>query len=224
MRGSERMAAPAGDYCSVVMCASIRVLLMLSTLAVLAPACDNGPRDERPSDVSRQRARLSEGYSLLYADATKIDGVGLVLHVNVESREFDDVVTAVSRFGGEFRQDLERIARTYPGVRIDLEPLPEMQARQRFALGMDRMMRFAPLVGRSRLAYESTLLIGLAGALDHERHLCRVMAQEEPDAGLKRILLSAEQRYDGLYEKVTSLLNREHSKNKTNAPTPPPGA
>ena len=191
---------------------------MLSALAVLAPACDrDGGRHGQGSDASQQRAMLSEGYSLLYADATKIDRVGLVLYVKKESQEFDDVVTEVSRFGDEFRQDLERIARDYPGVRIDLEPLPEMETRKRFALAKDRVLRFAPLAGRSRLEYERTVLIGLAGALDHERHLCRVMAREEPDAGLKKILNTAEKRYDGLYELVMSLLNREHFKNNTNA-------
>ena len=211
------------DYCLIVMRASTRVLLVLSTLAVLAPACDRGgARRDAGSDVSRQRAMLSEGYSLLYADASKIDRLGLVLYAKFESQEFDDVITEISRFGDELKRDLERIARDYPGVRIDLEPLPEMEARKRFALGMDRVMRFAPLRGRSRLEYERTVLIGLAGALDHERHLCRVMAQEEPDAGLKKVLLSAEKRYDGLYERVMNLLNREHFKDNTNAA--PPGA
>ena len=213
-------------YCLAVMRASIRLLLMLSALAVLAPACDqDDARLGQGSDLSQQRVMLSEGYSLLYADATKIDRMGLVLYVKKESQEFDDVVTEVSRYGDEFKRDLERIARDYPGVRIDLEPLPEMEARKRFALGMDRMMRFAPLMGRSRLEYERTMLIGLAGALDHERHLCRVMAQEEPDAGLKKVLASAEKRYDDLYELVMNLLNREHFKNNTNAlAAAPPGA
>jgi hypothetical protein len=192
----------------------------------LAPACDkSGARHDTGAGVSQQRAMLSEGYSLLYIDATKIDRLGLVLYAKVESQEFDDVITEISRFGRELKGDLERIARDYPGVRIDLEPLPEMEARKRFALGMDRMLRFAPLRGRSRLEYERTMLIGLAGALDHERHLCRVIAQEEPDAGLKGILFAAEKRYDGLYERVMNLLNREHFKNNTNAPeVPPPGA
>jgi len=202
------------------------MLVILLPLAVLAPACDEeGARHGQGSDASQQRAMLSEGYSLLYADATKIDRIGLVLYVKVESQEFDDVVTEVSRFGDELKRNLERVARDYPAVRIDLKPLPEMEGRKRFALAMDRVMRFAPLRGRSRLEYERTMLIGLAGALDHERHLCRVMAEEEPDADLKKMLASSEKRYDSLYELVMNLLNREHFKNNTNAlPAAPPGA
>jgi len=206
--------------------APTRILLMLLPLAVLAPACDKDGAQYNPeSGMSRQRAMLSEGYSLLYADATRIDRADLILYVKAESQEFNDVITEISRFGDELKQDLERIARDYPGVRIDLRPLPEMETRKRFALGKDRAIRFAPLAGRSRLEYERTLLIALAGALDHERHLCRVMAQEEPDAGLKNVLLAAEKRYDGLYELVMNLLNREHFKNNANAlAVPRPGA
>lgn len=204
--------------------ASTRDLLILLPLAVWLAACDaDGARSGPGPDA--QRSMLSEGYSLLYADAAKIDRVELVLYVKSESEEFHDLVTEISRFGDEFKQDLERVAREYPGVRIDLKPLPEMETRKRFALGKDRMFRFAPFAGRSRLEYERTLLIGLAGALDHERHLCRVMAQEEPDEGLKKVLAAAEKRYDGLYELVMDLLNREHFKNNTNAPAgSPPGA
>ena len=186
-------------------------------LAAGLSACGTGSGDEgAQSTQGEQRALLSEGYSLLYADATKIKGFDLVLFFKIESQEFNDLLKVISRFGDELTHDLERVAREYPGVRIDLDPLPVMETRKRFALAKNRMIRFAPLSGRSRLEYERTLLIGLAGALDHERHLCQVMAQEEPEPALKKILLAAEKRYDGLYEATMNLLNREHFKDNTN--------
>jgi len=39
-----------------------------------------------------------------------------------------------------------------------------------------------------------------------------VMAEAEPDAGLKKFLLDAEKRYDGLYDRVTALLDKEYFK------------
>jgi len=186
-------------------------------LAAGLSACGTGSGDDgAQSTQGEQRALLSEGYSLLYADATKIKGFDLVLFFKIESQEFNDLLKVISRFGDELTHDLERVAREYPGVRIDLDPLPVMETRKRFALAKNRMIRFAPLSGRSRLEYERTLLIGLAGALDHERHLCQVMAQEEPEPALKKILLAAEKRYDGLYEATMNLLNREHFKDNTN--------
>lgn len=180
-------------------------------LALAAAACSSSDAAPEPA-AGAQRAMLSEGYSLLYADASHLDLVHLVLYVKFESQEFEDVITAISRYGGELKQDLERIARDYPGVRIDLEPLPEMETRKRFAIGKDRAIRFFPLGGRSRQEYERTLLLGMANALNHESHLCRVMAAEEPDAGLKKFLLAAEKRYVALYELAMGLLEREHFK------------
>lgn len=36
------------------------------------------------------------------------------------------------------------------------------------------------------------------------------MAEAEPDAGLKKFLLDAEKRYDGLYDRVMALLDKEY--------------
>jgi hypothetical protein len=71
-------------------------------------------------------------------------------------------------------------------------------------------MRFAPLAGRSGAEFERTVLMSMSGALNHESHLCQVMAAEEPDPGLKKFLLASERRYDALYEMVVALLEREY--------------
>jgi len=38
------------------------------------------------------------------------------------------------------------------------------------------------------------------------------MAEAEPDAGLKKFLLDAEKRYDGVYDRVMTLLDKEYFK------------
>jgi len=189
---------------------------VLVLLLPLAAACSrsDAAREVVPG-LSAQRTMLSEGYSLLYTDASHIGLIDLVLYVKIESQEFNDVITEISTYGDELKKDLERIARDYPGVRIDLKPFPEMETRKRFAVGKDRAIRFAPLSGRSRLEYERTMLISLSNALNHESHLCKVMAAEEPDPGLKKFLLASEKRYGALYELSMNLLNREHFKANT---------
>jgi hypothetical protein len=193
------------------MIAPRRPLVLGLVLTLALAACSETDVAQQPvAGLSTQRAMLSEGYSLLYADAAKLDAVELALYVKAESQEFNDFITAVSAYGDELKHELERLARDYPGVRIDLEPLPEMEKRKRFAIGKARMIEFAPLGGRSRLDYERTMLVSLSNALNHERHLCKVMAAEEPDAGLKKVLLAAERRYTGLYERAMDLLVRQH--------------
>jgi hypothetical protein len=56
------------------------------------------------------------------------------------------------------------------------------------------------------------VLIGYANGINHERHLCQVMAEAEPDAGLKKFLLDAEKRYDAVYDRVMTLLDKEYFK------------
>src|SRR4029077_18471454 len=127
----------------------------------------------------------------------------LILYVKVESEAMHKMVTEVAEFGGQVKKDLERIAKDYPGVRIDLDPLPEMEKRKRAAISKDRAKYFAPVVGPGGREYERAVLICSANGLNHERPLCEVMAESEPDAGLKKFLLDSGKRYDDLYERVT---------------------
>ena len=163
-------------------------------------------------DLNKQRLMLSEGYSMLYKDASNLDLAEVILYVKVESEAMHKVVSAVADAGDQLKKELERIARDYPGVRIDLDPLPEMEKRKRAAIAKDLAKYFAPVVGHGGREYERTVLIGYANGINHERHLCMVMAEAEPDAGLKKFLLDAEKRYDGLYDRITALLNKEYFK------------
>jgi hypothetical protein len=199
--------------------------LFILLLVGLAVGCAHlGEAPKKPSvkaeadsakapDLSKQRLVLSEGYSMLYKDASNLDLAELILFVKVESEAIDKVVTAVAEVGGQLKKDLERIAKDYPGVRIDLDPLPEMEKRKRAAISKDRARYFAPVIGHGGREYERTMLIAFANGMNHERHLCQVMAEAEPDAGLKKFLLDAEKRYDGLYDRVTALLDKEYFKN-----------
>lgn len=167
---------------------------------------------EKAPELSAQRLMLSEGYSMLYKDASNLDLIGLILYVKVESDEVDEIVTSLAKFGGELKKELEQIAKDYPGVRIDLDPLPEMEKRKRLALGKDRARYFAPVTGQGGREYERTVLIAFSNGINHERYLCQVMAEEEPDASLKKFLIATQKSYDGLYDRTVALLVKEYFK------------
>lgn len=189
----------------------MRLRLGLPALVLVLAAGCSDDHDRAPAKAQdAQRTMLSEGYSLLYSDASHVDLVELALYVKFDSKEFNDLIRQISDYAGGVKHELERIAHDYPGVRIDLKPLPEMETRKRFAIAKDRMIRFAPLGGHSRQEYERTMLISMSNALNHESHLCRVMAAEEPDAGLKKFLLGSEKGYADLYEVVMKVLDREY--------------
>jgi hypothetical protein len=206
---------------------SLRRTVFTFLLAGLAAGCANLEKEsKRPGgkveaeratapDLSKQRLMLSEGYSMLYKDASNLDLAELILYVKVESEAMEKVVSAVAEVGSQLKKDLERIAKDYPGVRIDLDPLPEMEKRKRAAITKDRARYFAPIIGHGGREYERTVLIGYANGINHDRHLCQVMAEAEPDAGLKKFLLDVEKRYDGLYDRVTALLEKDYFKDPT---------
>src|SRR5215207_3303219 len=98
-------------------------LLVASLTAGCAHVAE--PRDKtgtKAPKLSKERQVLSEGYSLLYQDAGKFDASDLVLLVKAESDAMNKLVKSVATMGDELKKDLERIAKDYPGVRIDLDP------------------------------------------------------------------------------------------------------
>ncbi len=201
----------------------LRIVLMLVLACLFAgctgmaakPQAASKPGSERAkaSAPSQQRQRLNEGYSILYEDAGNLDLAEFILYVKVESEAVDGIVTAAAQLGGELKKQLEQVAKDYPEVRIDLDPLPEMEKRKRAALGKDRARYFAPVIGHGGREYERTVLIAYANGANHERHLCQVMAEAEPNANLKKLLLDTQQRYDALYERINTLLDKEYFKN-----------
>lgn len=188
---------------------------------LVAPAC--GPQARERTNVEGlglQRTMLSEGYSMLYTDASKINYLDLVLYVKKDSKEFDSVVNDIAAYGADFAEQLKRAAKQYPGVRIDLDPLPEMENRKRAAIARDRLVQFAPFSGHGRAEFERTLLIGLSNALNHEAHLCKVMAEEEPDPQLKALLKDADRRWTALAARALGLLEREYFRSNADAGGP----
>jgi hypothetical protein len=186
-------------------------LLLASLTAGCAHVAE--PRDKtatKAPKLSQERQVLSEGYSILYQDAGKFDAAGLILLVKSESDAMKKLVTSVAEMGGQVTKDLERIAKAYPGVRIDLDPLPEMEKRKRLAVGLTRAKEFAPVVGKGGREYERTVLLSVANGLNHERHLCKAMGEAETDAGLRKFLLETETKYDALYEGAMKLLEKEY--------------
>jgi hypothetical protein len=176
-------------------------------------AGDSKDKDQKDKDrpqLNEERLRLSEGYSLLYQDAGKFDLAKLILYVKFESDGFDKLIREVAEFGGELEKKLEGIAADYPGVRIDLDPLPDMEKRKRRLIGKDRVFHFFPVIGEGGREYERTVMIGLANGLNHERYMCQALAEAETDANLKKFLLDAKQGYDNLYDRAIELLDSEH--------------
>jgi hypothetical protein len=199
-----------------MLCAALAASLV--SCAAFAPdcPCSSGQKADvghsRAPDLSQQRLILAEGYSMLHKDAFTISSVRGLLLVKQESDEFNKVVSEVAEYGGKLKEELERLAKAYPGVRIDLDPLPEMEKRKRFATGWDKFKDVAPVTGKSGKEWERILLISLTNGLNQERHLAEEMAKEEPNEQLKKFLLEQEAAMTKLWERGEALLERRYYK------------
>lgn len=178
-----------------------------------SPSSEPEPRPQtrrRAPELSAERQVLSEGYSLLYSDSKTFSGARLLLYVKFESEEFDQLLEAISAFGSALNSELERIARDYPGVRIDLDPLPVLEKRKRIATGLDKVLDSVPVVGMSGPEYERTFLISISNGLNQERHLAAEMVKVEPDPGLRKYLTTVQERMDLLFERTERLLRTNY--------------
>lgn len=188
-------------------------------LSAALSACGTNPAaDKAEVPAKRDNALLNDGYSLLYATVSGLRFSDDLLLVKFESNRFEKVINDISAYSDKLKADLERVAKNYPAVRIDLQPLPEIEVEKRDAVNKDRLLSIAPVVGRSGPAFERTLLLSSSGALDQSRFLCRVMAEAEPDPNLRKLLQDAEKRFAGLYDEVVVLLNQVHFKHDTYRP------
>ena len=189
---------------------------LLILIAGIVGGCASYPKPQNLTEKQDQRAILNEGYSILYSNISSIALSHLVLLVKVESDTIDHVVTKVSEYAGTLKNTLERVAKDYPAINIELQPLPELEKRTRDAVVWNRIRSFTPFVGLTGIEFERRMLQSLEGPINQTRYLCKVMADEEPEPSLKHILTDAKSKFDRFYDEIIDLLNAQFYINDTN--------
>ena len=192
-----------------------RALLIL--LAGLIGGCSDSaplqqaePRPQQKAGAQNQRVILNEGYSTLYKDLNDLSKTHLVFLVKSEAQPVNDMTTAVTDYADALKSTLERVARDYPAVNIKLEPLPAIEQRTREAMGKDRLLSFAPIVGLTGESFDRRVLQNLEGLLNHLRFNAKALADEEPEPSLKQIATTAHDKLDQLYKQVVDMLTENY--------------
>ena len=121
----------------------------------------------------------------------------------------------ISDYAAALHADLKRIAQDYPAVRIDLDPLPEVEKRKRESVSSATPRSQVPLVGKTGTAFERKLLLAASGALNKLMSQCRVMAEREPVDSLRQVLMDAEKHFAALYDEDVKLLNERYFRRNT---------
>ena len=184
----------------------------IATIVLLTLAACSQSSDTRkpPPDKNAPRAQLSIGYSLLYEEANGIPKLKWIFMFKDKPEEMGQVTNDLVRYYQQLADTMERLSKQYPAMRIDVAAMSEIEGDERKAIGADRAKDFAPLTGKSGIAFERETLLMFYNALDEQRHLTGVMIGLETDLALKKFLETTKGQLEARHGKVGALLNSRY--------------
>ena len=180
---------------------------LLLTLAACSQLSDNS---KPPPDKNAPRAQLSIGYSLLYQEADGIPKLKWIFMFKDKPEEMGRVTSDLVNFYQQLADTMKRLSKQYPGMRIDVTAMSEIEGEERKAIGADLAKDFAPLTGKTGVEFEREALLMFYNTLNEQRHLTGVMVGLEPDPGLKKFLETTKAQLEAHYARVGALLNRRY--------------
>jgi hypothetical protein len=180
------------------------LLLTLSACSQLTDSRKPTPNKQAP------RAQLSIGYSLLYQEADGIPKLKWILIFKDKTEDMGRVTNDLVTYYEQLADTMRRLSKQYPGMRIDVAAMSEIEGDERKAMGEDLAKDFAPLVGKTGVKFEREALLMFYNTLNEQRHLTGVMVGLETDPGLRRFLETTKAQLEERYSKVGALLNRRY--------------
>jgi hypothetical protein len=185
--------------------------LVATALLLSLAACSHLSDTKKPiPDKNAPRAQLSIGYSLLYQEADGIPKLKWILMFKDKPEEMGKLTHELVSYYEQLADSMRKLSKQYPAMRIDVEPMSEIESKERKAIGADLAKDFAPLVGKSGVKFEREALLMFYNSLNEQRHLTGVMVGLETDPTLKKFLETTKGQLEELYTKVGVLLNRRY--------------
>jgi hypothetical protein len=185
--------------------------LVATALLLSLAACSHLSDTRKPTpDKNAPRAQLSIGYSLLYQEADGIPKLKWILMFKDKPEEMGRLTHELVSYYEQLADSMRKLSKQYPAMRIDVEPMSEIESKERKAIGADLAKDFAPLVGKSGVKFEREALLMFYNSLNEQRHLTGVMVGLESDSALKKFLVTTKEQLEELYTKVGVLLNRRY--------------
>ena len=195
-------------------CNALSLFTFLAFL-ILSSTASSATTEKHSDTGDPQIDMLNDGYSLLYGNVSGLEVVDKILYVKITNDETSTIVDEISNYSAELAKELEMISEDYPSIRIDLDPLPEVEKAKQAAAQKERVLSFVPIVGRTGANFERTLLLTLSGGLNQLRFLCQVIAEEETNDQRREKILVAGDKFKELYVSTLKLLNEEYYKDNT---------
>jgi hypothetical protein len=185
-------------------------MLSMLVLVALAGCSHLGETKTPPTNTTAPRAQLSIGYSQLYQEADGIPKLKWLLMFKDKPEEMGRTTNELISYYQQLAQTMKTLSQQYPGMRIDVAPMSEIEGAVRKSIGEDAAKDFAPIVGKTGIEFEREALLLFYNALNEQRHLVGVMIGLETDPGLQKFLQTTKSQLDARHAKVGALLNRRY--------------
>lgn len=154
-----------------------------------------------------QQANPNSGYALLYSFVSVQKNSDKILIIRKVSPEVKTLINEISELAGDLDAQLKQLAKDDPSIRLDAVVLPKIEVQQRESAQLERAKQFLSITGKP---FERLLLLTQSGVLTTERHLTRVMSEEEKNPQRKTFWSNAQQRFDQIYAKLLALLESQY--------------
>lgn len=154
-----------------------------------------------------QQADPNSGYALLYSLVSVQKSSDKILIIRKVSPEVKALIEEISETAGELDAQLKRLAKDDPSIKLDAVVLPKVEVLQRESAQLERAKQFLTMTGRP---FERLLLLTQSGVLTTERHVTRVMGNEEKNPQRKMFWMNAQRRFDQIYDKFVALLETQY--------------
>ena len=182
-----------------------------TALLLTVVACSHISGNTKPTpDKQAPRAQLSIGYSLLYQEADGIPKLKWIFMFKAKAEEMGRLTDDLVGYYQQLADTMRRLSKQYPGMRIDVASMSEIEGDERKAIGEDLAKDFAPVVGKTGVKFEREALLMFYDSLNEQRHLTGVMLGLETDPGLRKFLETTKAQLEEHYAKVGTLLNRRY--------------
>jgi hypothetical protein len=190
---------------------SILIPILAAALLVTLVACSHLSDTRKPApDGKSPRAQLSIGYSLLFQEADGIPKLKWILAFKDKPEEMGQVTNDLINYYRQLADTMERLSKQFPGMRIDVTTMSEIESNERKAIGADLAKDIAPVIGKSGVEFEREALLTFYNSLNEQRHLVGIMVGLETDPALKKFLETTKAQLEARYAKVGALLDRRY--------------
>jgi hypothetical protein len=200
------------DTCSAQFGTRSALIRSVATaLLLLLAACTQLSATSKPTpDKNAPRAQLSIGYSLLYQEADGIPKLKWILMFKDKPEEMGRLTNDLVSYYRQLADTMQKLSRQYPGMRIDVTTMSEIEGNERKAIGTDLAKDFAPVIGKTGVEFEREALLMFYNTLNEQRHLVGVMVELETAPALKKFLETTKAELDARYTEVGMLLSRRY--------------